>query len=170
MNARLKQGQKPSRVPWDSSEHLNLTEREGHVRDTVIYLTGALVQWMDETWGGSFTHITLTTDATTGHVTVGRAEPGDEFAVHIRRIESIQWAEFSFWRPLHQLQLKVHPTRQFEVRPFLRQQPDGTAAFVFPLFERKDMPRDTREAELVAQAARRPISLAAPSREGEEHP
>ncbi len=167
MNPRSRSKRRARPIHGDVDDRLNPTEREAHIRDAVISLTTGLVNWMDEAWGG-FTHVKVTTDTMTGEVTLTKSDGTEPDSVLVRRIEEIQWAEFSFWRPLHQLKLRVNPSRQFEVRPFTRELPGSSTAFVFPMNQRKDLPRNRHEENLVARAARKSVARVAPTTQPEE--
>ena len=143
---------------WDTEERSELiSAREGHIRDTMLYATAALWKEMTESWGGVVTHVRTSTDKPTGKVTVCKADSTTRGAVNVRLIGAQNTAEFSFFRPLTKLKLKVPPTRQFNVVPYteevLDEQGRQTTVFVFPMAERKSVPRNKKEEAAAKEPA-----------------
>lgn len=138
-------------IVWDTEERIDFAEKEGHIRETEIYLTAALVAWMDQVWG-VFPYVRTSTDLETGEVTIGKTKKGEPGAVPVRRIGAQNAAVFSFWRPLKKLDLKVPEDRQFNVTPFTREVDEVGTVFVFPVGQRVSVPRNRKE-EAEFQAA-----------------
>ncbi|MFZ5828405.1 MAG: hypothetical protein ACOY94_29230 [Bacillota bacterium] len=143
----------PGPVVWDTEERRDLASREGRIRDDIMYLTSALLFWMEQTWGGVVTHLKTSTIVERGEVLVGRALPGEPGATPLRRTGSLNTGEVSFWRPLYKLGLRVPPDRQFHVTPFLREVEGEGTLFVFPMNERVSAPRHGRRGAKAAEAA-----------------
>jgi hypothetical protein len=152
-------------LQWDTETREGMAKKEGHIRDETIYLTSALLSWMESEWGGVLTHVKTSTDVATGEVSVFKAAQGEPGAVSLRRLGALNSGEFSFWRPLHKLSLKVPPNRQFNVTPFTRQAPGVGTLFVFPMNERVSVPRNRKEEKAAAEAAKQTTAQAAPSTE-----
>lgn len=138
-------------IVWDTEDRTDLmSEREGHIRDSSIYVTAALWSEMQEAFGGVVTHVKTSTDAASGEVTVARAVAGEAGAVSVRHLGS-NAAEFSFFRPLRKLNLKVPANRQFNVSP-IRQVIDGVGAvFIFPMAQRRSVPRNRKEETVAGE-------------------
>jgi hypothetical protein len=144
-------------IQWDTEERSDLTPKEGHIRDNVMYLTASLLAWMQTEWGGVLSHMKTSTDIKTGEVTVLRALEGEKGAVPLRRIGAQNAGEINFWRPLRKLNLKVPADRQFNVAPYTRRHSTHGTLFVFPINQRESVPRNLKEeAETQAAAAAQP--------------
>lgn len=128
-------------IVWDTETRAELAPKEGHIRDEMMYLTSALLTWMEEEWGGVVTHLKTSTDRETGEVAVFKATAGEAGAVYLRRLGSLRSGEFAFWRPLYKLSLAVPQDRQFNVTPFTRYEEGVGTLFVFPISERVSLPR-----------------------------
>lgn len=139
-------------IVWDTEERHELLDREGHIRDTTMYLTTGLAAQMGYEWGGVVTAVKTSTDVDSGEVTVYKAHPGEEGSVPLRWVGAQNTAVFSFWRPLRKLNLKVPPTRQFNVTPFTREVEDVGTVFIFPMNQRISAPRNRREEAETAAA------------------
>lgn len=153
----------PAVIHWDTETREDLAKKEGHIRDEIIYLTSALLSWMENTWGGVVTHVKTSTDVKTGEVSVLKAAKGEEGAIPVRRLGALNAGEFSFWRPLQKLGLKVPPDRQFNVTPVTRDVAGLGTLFVFPMGDRVSVPRNRREERDAAEAAKQATAEAAPS-------
>lgn len=139
-------------LKWDTEDRNELlSPKEGRIRDNVMYVTASLWSDMQEAWGGVVSHIKTATNLETGEVTVYRALPNDKGAVLVRPIGALNSVEFSFFRPLRKLSLKLPADRQFNVAPFVREIPKLGTAFVFPMSQRRSVPRNKRE-ETAAEA------------------
>lgn len=132
-------------LPIDTEERHALVEKEGHIRDKIMYLTTSLVAWMEREWGRMFTHVKTSTNAEVSEVYVACANPDDPGAIPVRRIGAQNAIEFSFWRPLRKLGIVVPPDRQYNVKPFLAESEELGLVFVFPMTERVSVPRNVRE-------------------------
>ncbi|MFZ5823435.1 MAG: hypothetical protein ACOY94_03705 [Bacillota bacterium] len=158
----------PEKVPliqWDTETREELAYRAGHVRDDTMYLSSGLLNWMEDVWGGVLTHVKTSTDVVTGEVSVYRAYAGEAEAVPVRRLGAQNNGEFSFWRPLHKLSLKVPPSRQFNVTPYTKQVEGLGTLFVFPMAERVSVPRNRKAEKAAAEAAAQVTEQAAPTTE-----
>lgn len=144
---------------WDTEEPHELMPREAHIRDTTLYVTMALLAWMQQVWGGVLAFVKTSTDAATGEVLIARASEGEPGALPLHRYGSQNVAAFSFWRPLRKLNLKVPSDRQFNVRPSLRKINDNLTVFVLPMAERMSVPRDVN-SEQVPQPGSSPETTA----------
>jgi hypothetical protein len=143
---------------WDTEDRTQLTSaREGHVRDNLIYMTAPLWQEMTEAWGGVVTHVKTSTDKETGEVTVAKAGAKEPGAVLVRLIGAQNTAEFSFFRPLRKLGLKVPPSRQYNVEPYSQEvvgKDDKVfTVFTFPMGNRVSVPRNKKEEAEVREPA-----------------
>lgn len=148
-------GQNPAENPmvaWDTEERFDLAEKEGHIRNNSIYLTAALVAWMDQVWGGIARYVKTATNLETADVIVAKAKKGEPGAMQLRRIGAQNAAIFNFWRPLKKLDLKVPEDRQFNVTPYTQEIEGVGTVFVFPLSKRVSVPRNLKE-EAEAEAA-----------------
>ncbi|HYF96403.1 MAG TPA: hypothetical protein VD969_29715 [Symbiobacteriaceae bacterium] len=138
---------------WDTEDRAELlSQKEGHLRETFMYLTSPLWSDMQEAFGGVITNLKTSTDVATGEVSVGKALPDEPGAVPVRLLGALNSAEFSFFRPLRKLNIKVPADRQFNVTPFTREVEGVGTVFVFPLAERRSVPRNRREEEAAAAA------------------
>lgn len=140
----------PAAIQWDTETREALAKREGHIRDDVMYVTAALLSWMESEWGGVLTHVKTSTDAATGEVSVFKARPGEPGATALRRIGAQNAGEIAFWRPLRKLSLEVPANRQFNVTPVTRKVAGVGTLFVFRMNDRVSVPRSRKES---AQAA-----------------
>lgn len=152
-------------IQWDTETREDLAAREGHIRDEIMYLTYGLLSWMESEWGGVVTHVKTSTDPATGEVAVVKASKDELGAVYLRRLGSQNIGQFSFWRPLHKLSLKVPPKRQFHVTPFTRKVEGLGTLFIFPMNKRTSMPRNRKEEKMVAEAAQQVVEEIAPTEE-----
>ena len=158
----------PEKVPliqWDAETREELADRDGHIRDDIMYLPTGLVSWMEDVWGCVLTYVKTSTDVTTGKVSVYRGYPGEAEAVPVRRLGAQNNGEFSFWRPLHKLGLKVPPNRQFNVTPYTEEVEGLGTLFVFPMTERVSVPRHRKAEKAADEAAAEVTDQAAPSAE-----
>jgi hypothetical protein len=58
---------RPKKLQWDTEErHELISKKEGHIRETTMYLTAPLWRQMQDTWGGVVTHVKTATDLETG--------------------------------------------------------------------------------------------------------
>lgn len=162
-NESAEEWTRPTIIQWDVETREDLAKKEGHIRDDIIYLTKALLGWMEEEWGGVLTHVKTSTDVATGEVSVCKARPDESGATYVRRLGALNSGEFSFWRPLYKLSLKVPPRRQFNVTPFTRKVEGVGTLFVFPMNDRVSVPRNRQEERAVAQAGRQATTQAAPA-------
>lgn len=141
-------------IKWDTEERYELaSDAEGHIRDSTIYVTAALLAAMNEAWGGVTTHVKTSTDKPSGEVTVHKAESKEPGAVKLRLVGSLNTAEFSFYRPLRKLELEVPPSRQFNVTPFAEEVEGLGTVFVFPMAKRVSVPRNRKEEAAAAEPA-----------------
>jgi len=90
---------------------------------------------MQGAFGGVITNLKTSTDVATGEVSVGKALPDEPGAVPVRLLGALNSAEFSFFRPLRKLNIKVPADRQFNVTPFTREIDGVGTVFVFPMAE-----------------------------------
>jgi hypothetical protein len=133
-------------LQWDTESYTELlSAKEGHIRETTIYITSALWSEMQEAWGGVVSHVKTATDVPTGEVTMARALATDKGAVAVRQLGALNAVEFSFFRPLHKLNLKVPANRQFNVVPFTRGVPGVGTVYIFPMAQRQSVPRNKKE-------------------------
>lgn len=58
-----------------------LARREGRIRDDTMYVTAALLSWMEAEWGCALTHVKTSTEIPAGEVSVFRARPGEPGAL-----------------------------------------------------------------------------------------
>lgn len=156
-------------IQWDTETREDLADRDGHIRDDMMYLPTGLLSWMEETWGGVVTHLKTSTNVATGEVSVFKAYKGEEGATPVRRLGAQNNGEFSFWRPLHKLALKVPSRRQFNVTPYTEEVEGIGTLFVFPMSKRVSVPRGKRagkaEDEAALDAAEELLIESAPSAE-----
>lgn len=131
-------------LPWDTEERHALLNRHAHLRDTTVYLTTALLSWMQAEWGGVISHLKTWTDVETGEVGIYKCKESDAGAVPLRRVGAQNAGEFSFWRPLKKLEMKVPPDRQFIIKPFIRKY-GKEKVFIFPMAKVVSVPRGRRE-------------------------
>lgn len=108
-------------------------------------------------------YLKTSTDTATGEVSVLKADKEEPAAVYLRRIGSLNSGDFSFWRPLYKLALKVPPNRQFNVTPFTRKVDGVGTLFVFPMNERVSVPRNRKEEKATAETAKQSVTQAAPA-------
>lgn len=138
--------QAPPVIQWDTEDRIELTSpKEGHIRLNMMYVTAALWAEMQEAWGGVVAYIKTATDTETGEVTVAKATENEKGAVPVRPIGALNTAEFSFFRPLRKLKLKVPANRQVNVAPFTKEIPTVGTVFVFPMAQRVSLPRNRKE-------------------------
>jgi hypothetical protein len=69
----------------------------------------------------------------------------------VRLVGALNSVEFSFFRPLRKLSIKVPADRQFNVTPTTREIEGLGTLFVFPMSERRSVPRN-RSEEAAAQS------------------
>lgn len=133
-------------IMWDTEDHVELlSAKEGHIRDGIIYITSALWLEMQASWPGVVTYVKTATDVETGEVTVAKAKSTEKGAVKVRLMATQNAAEFSFFRPLQKLNLKVPKDRQFNVVPVRRELEGVGTVWVFPMANRKSVPRPRKE-------------------------
>lgn len=150
-------------VQWDPQRREELAKKEGHIRDDVMFLTHGLLNWMENEWGGVITHVKISTFVETGEVWVTKAGSGEPGATYLRRGRTLNSGEFSFWRPLHKLQLKVPPHQQYNVTPYAKEVEGVGTVFVFPMNDRVSVPRNRKEEKAAAKAAKLTAEQAATS-------
>lgn len=144
----------PQVVKWDTETREDVAAKEGHIRDNLMFLTAALLSWMETVWGGVVTFIKTATIEDSGEVWVVKAHKDEPGATYLRRMGAQNAGDFSFWRPLHKLNLRVPPNRQFNVTPFTREVPGVGTVFVFPMNERVSVPRNRKEEKEAEEAAK----------------
>ncbi|HEY3368757.1 MAG TPA: hypothetical protein VGK74_27185 [Symbiobacteriaceae bacterium] len=133
-------------LQWDTEDRSELlSPKEGHLRDNLMYITAPLWSDMQEAWGGVISHIKTSTNVENGEVSIFKATEGEKGAVLVRLYGALNSAEFSLFRPLRKLNLKVPPGRQFNVTPFTREVPKLGTVYVFPMSARVSVPRNRRE-------------------------
>jgi|GEM_PF-5013994 len=133
-------------IQWDVEDRTDLlSDKEGHITGSTLYLTAALWKEMESTWGGVVTHVRTATDTDSAEITIGRATPGAKGAVRVRTQADSKAAAISFMRPLRKLNLDVPKTRMFVVEPVKRQASDGSTVYVFPMASRVSVPRKRQE-------------------------
>ncbi len=132
------------RLVWDTETKEELAPKEGHIRETSLFLTTALTLAMEKAFGGVLAYIKTSTNVSTGDVLVAKAEADEEGAVEVRRYGTHNAGMFNFWRPLRKLSLKVPADRQFNVTPYPKEIA-GVTVFVFPLNQRVSVPRKLKE-------------------------
>lgn len=129
-------------IMWDVEDHSELlSPKEGHIRDGIIYVTAPLWADMQASWPGVITYVKTATDVESGEVIVAKAKASEKGAVKVRLVASQNCAEFSFFRPLQKLKLQVPKDRQFNVAPFKRELEGVGSVWVFPMANRKSVPR-----------------------------
>lgn len=126
-----------------------------------MYITASLWAEMLAAWGGIPTHVKTSTNTENGEVIVARAISGEAGAVPLRSVGALNTVEFSFFRPLRKLHLKVPADRQFNVVPLTRQHPTAGTLFVFPMAQRVSVPRNHKE-----EAAAESSEKSAPAQQG----
>ncbi len=154
-------------LAWDTEERNDLLPKEAHLRDTTLYLSAPLLEWMEQTWGGVASFVKTRTDEATGEVWVAKAREGEAGAVPLRRIGTQNSALFTFWRPLRKLNLNVPANRQFNLTPRLLKVDENLAVFVFDMTSRVSVPRNRAE-EAAAEEAAAEVAAAAETPEAGE--
>jgi hypothetical protein len=132
---------------WDSEEKHELGEGPvGSIYNNTLHCSVSLWAWMVREWGGVVTAIKTSSNPNTGEVTVGKAEATDAepVTITVRLSETMNAAEFSLWRPLRKLNLKVPDNRRLQVMPTMRKTKSGRIVFIFPLNQAKSLPRTSR--------------------------
>lgn len=135
---------------WDSKE--DVAEREGHIRDTIMYVTVGLMAWMAEVWGTYVQFVKTSTLADTGEVLVFKTAAGDPKAVPLKRVGAQNAGYFSFLVPLRKLNMKVPADRQFNIKPEIREVSGVGSVFVFQMTKVQSVPRNLKEEEETQQA------------------
>jgi hypothetical protein len=150
---------------WDSKSEL--TEREGHVRDTTIYLTAGLLLWMEEQWGQMFQYVKTATNVETTEVLLVKSAKGEPDAVEVKRVGTGNSGYFSLLVPLRKMNVKVPEDRQFNIKPSIKPLAEGVG-FVFDFKQRVSVPRNLKEDEDVKQGETQPAPPASGAAPGTE--
>lgn len=153
---------KLSEIQWDTEERHHLTNLQIHLRETTAYIPVALWSAMTEAWG-MVPAIKTATNVETGDVTLFKADPKDEGAVPVRIVGAQTAAEFTFWRPLQKLNLKIPRTRQFNVPIADRQLEGGGTVFVARMTEKTSVLRNLKEEQTAPATPAAPAATAAPA-------
>ncbi len=139
-------GTAAAKVEWDQPQ--NPRPREAYIRDTTLYLSAPLLEWMELVWGGPVNFVKSRTDEATGEVCLAPARQGEAGATPLRSTGIRGTAGIAFWRPLRKLSIKLPPDRLFHLAPRLEILEENLPVFVLSMNGRISVPADVIEKTL----------------------